>query len=64
MNTQADPRKPGLPEPVDRAWRLAALPMLVVGLLLWVAGILLGGYWLVVGGMLTAALGAYKYTDR
>lgn len=64
MGTTTEERKPSLPTPVHRAWRLISLPMIPVGLLIWLAGILFDGYWLVVGGMLLAALGAYKVTDR
>lgn len=64
MGTADEPRKSFLPEPLDRAWRAISLPLIPVGLLIWLGGILAEQYWVVVGGMLLAALGAYKYTDR
>lgn len=50
--------------PLDRLWRGAALPMLPLGLAMWAVGIGLNAYWVIVGGTITIALGAYKVTDR
>ena len=52
------------PGPVDRLWALAALPMLPAGLALWATGIGLNAYWVIVGGTVTMALGAYKLTEN
>ncbi len=38
--------------------------MLPVGLLLWIGGIVLNAYWVIIAGTLTIALGAYKASDR
>ncbi len=51
------------PGPLDRVWRMVALPLLVAGLGLWVAGIALNAYWVIIGGTVTMALGAFKYTE-
>lgn len=50
--------------PLDRLWGLAALPMLPAGLALWGTGIALNAYWVIVGGTITMALGAYKLTEH
>lgn len=61
MDTPRPDRKPGA---VHRIWRAAAMPLLPLGLGLWVAGIVGNTYVLIVAGTLTLALGAYKLTDR
>jgi len=63
MGTQQQTDKPAT-EAFHRVWRVAAIPMMGVGLVLWVAGIVADHYWLIVGGTLTIAAGAYKVTDR
>lgn len=45
-------------------WRATAIPMLPVGLALWIGGIALNAYWVIIAGTLTIALGAYKVSDR
>lgn len=51
------------PGAIDKLWRVVSLPMMPVGLALWAAGIGLNAYWVIVGGTVTMALGAYKYTE-
>ena len=57
-------KKESTPGPLDRLWGLAALPMLPAGLALWGTGIALNAYWVIVGGTITMALGAYKLTEH
>ncbi len=62
-NTPAGKSNP-LSEMFHRVWRTVALPLMPLGLGVWVAGIALNQYWVIVGGTLTLAAGAYKFTDR
>ncbi len=65
MGTKDDPGKMSpAQEALHRVWALAALPMIPIGLVLWITGIVTGVYWFIVGGTLTIAAGAYKVTDR
>jgi len=63
MVTQQQPGKPAT-EAIHRVWKVAAIPLMGVGLALWISGIVADHYWLIVSGTLTIALGAYKVTDR
>jgi len=49
---------------LDQVWKATCIPMLPVGLLLWIGGIVLNAYWVIIAGTLTIALGAYKASDR